>query len=239
MKPFISVVITTKNEEKYIEKCLSAIKHQTYRNIEIILVDSCSTDKTVKIARKFTKKIFIKKTSIAEGQNLGARNAKGDILIIGKSDVILQPDCIEKIVHNFDKNIVAVVCRFKAIERNWKSKILENLFDIAFLLSFLLKYPQPSGENILAVKRIVFEKIGGYDERLTSCEDNEIFKRLKRFGNIEYDRSNIVFSSFRRFEKQGYLKWLTLWLINYFYFIIFKRPLLKNYTRIDIHEKTK
>ena len=59
-QPRVSIVITTKNEEKNIENCLLSIKEQTYSNIEIILVDNNSKDKTIEIALNFTRKIFNK-----------------------------------------------------------------------------------------------------------------------------------------------------------------------------------
>ena len=49
--------ISTRNEEKNIERCLKSIVSQTYKNIEIILVDNYSADKTIKIAKKYTNKI--------------------------------------------------------------------------------------------------------------------------------------------------------------------------------------
>ena len=58
--PLVSVIITTKNEEKHIENLLQSIKRQTYKNIEIILVDNYSTDRTREIARKYTDKIYLK-----------------------------------------------------------------------------------------------------------------------------------------------------------------------------------
>lgn len=56
----ISVIITTKNEEKNIGKCLESVLAQTYPagNIEIIVVDNGSTDKTKEIAIKYTEKVF-------------------------------------------------------------------------------------------------------------------------------------------------------------------------------------
>ena len=47
----MSVIVTTKNEEKNIENCLQSINNQTYKNIELIVVDNFSDDKTVEIAK--------------------------------------------------------------------------------------------------------------------------------------------------------------------------------------------
>jgi glycosyltransferase involved in cell wall biosynthesis len=56
--PLVSIVITTKNEEAYIESCLISINVKTYPNTEVIVVDNNSTDKTFETALKFTEKFF-------------------------------------------------------------------------------------------------------------------------------------------------------------------------------------
>ena len=58
--PLVSVIITTKNEQDVIGDILESIKKQTYQNSEIILVDNYSSDKTLKMAKEFTKKVFNK-----------------------------------------------------------------------------------------------------------------------------------------------------------------------------------
>jgi len=58
--PLVSIVITTKNEEKNIENCLKSIVNQTYKNIEIIVVDNNSSDSTKEISLKYTDKVFDK-----------------------------------------------------------------------------------------------------------------------------------------------------------------------------------
>ncbi|MEM2084187.1 MAG: glycosyltransferase, partial [Nitrososphaerota archaeon] len=97
----VSIIITTKNEEKYIENCLKSLKNQTYKNIEIILSDSCSIDKTVEIAKKYTNKIIIENTNIAAGRNLGAKIANGEIFVFIDADAILSTNWIKEIVKSF------------------------------------------------------------------------------------------------------------------------------------------
>lgn len=82
--PIISIIIRTKNEEKYLEQVLEILKKQTYQNFEIIIVDDHSTDETLKIAKKYNGKVI----TIPKGQfshphscNLGAGNAKGKYLV--------------------------------------------------------------------------------------------------------------------------------------------------------------
>ena len=78
MKPLVSVIIPVKNEEKNIEECMKAIKGQTYRNIEMIVVDGMSSDRTVEIASEFGAKVVYEKPAICPGNavNIEAEKAK-------------------------------------------------------------------------------------------------------------------------------------------------------------------
>ena len=58
LSPLVSIIIRTKNEERWIDHCLSAIETQKLRDYEIILVDNNSEDRSVKVARKYTEKII-------------------------------------------------------------------------------------------------------------------------------------------------------------------------------------
>ena len=81
----VSVIIRTYNEGLYITNLLRAIKQQEYPNIEIILVDSESTDDTVKLAEQYCDKIVgIKKSDFTFGYSLnkGIENSTGDFLVL-------------------------------------------------------------------------------------------------------------------------------------------------------------
>ncbi|MEM1577966.1 MAG: glycosyltransferase family A protein [Candidatus Pacearchaeota archaeon] len=86
-----SFIVPTFNSEKTIKNCLSSIKKQKLKNSEIIVVDDCSTDKTVKIAKKYAQKIIIKekRSGPAKSRNLGWKIAEGDVCIFVDSDVYL------------------------------------------------------------------------------------------------------------------------------------------------------
>ncbi|MBA7695274.1 Poly(ribitol-phosphate) beta-N-acetylglucosaminyltransferase TarS [subsurface metagenome] len=82
--PSVSVIITTKNEEKNIENCLKSIKSQTYpqEKIEIVIVDNNSTDSTVKIAKKFTDKVYNKGPERSVQRNFGIEKASGKYILM-------------------------------------------------------------------------------------------------------------------------------------------------------------
>ena len=86
-----SIIIRTKNEEKWISICLNAIFKQDYKNFEVIIVDNCSTDKTVEKAKEWNVKVVtLKEFKPGNAINFGIENSSGDYLIC------LSAHCIPK-----------------------------------------------------------------------------------------------------------------------------------------------
>ena len=73
----VSIIIPTLNEEASLEICLKSIKKQTYKNLETIVVDNFSKDRTPEIAKKYTKLVFKKGNERSAQRNFGAKKAKG------------------------------------------------------------------------------------------------------------------------------------------------------------------
>src|SRR4051812_2602470 len=96
--PLVSLIITTKNEAKVIEELLISIKKQTYKNIEILIVDNSSSDKTKEIARKYTNLVFNIGPERSAQRNFGAKKAKGMFVVFLDADMILTLSVIESCV---------------------------------------------------------------------------------------------------------------------------------------------
>lgn len=103
-----SIIIPAYNSEKYIEKCLENIIKQTYKNIEIIVVDDCSTDGTLKILEKYNQiKLYKTKVNSRQGaaRNIGLEYCTGDyILFIDADDYLYDINVIEKIADRINKS---------------------------------------------------------------------------------------------------------------------------------------
>ncbi len=86
MKKSISIIIRTLNESRYLHQCLTAIKNQNFDGvIEVVLVDSCSTDTTVEIAEEFNCKILYinpQKFTYGRALNLGIKNCLSDVVVV-------------------------------------------------------------------------------------------------------------------------------------------------------------
>lgn len=95
--PLVSINIATYNSAKTLLKCLDSVKNQTYKNIEIIIMDSYSKDKTLDIAKDKGAKIVFAPT-LATARKAGSEASHGDYIFILDSDQILEPDVIERCV---------------------------------------------------------------------------------------------------------------------------------------------
>src|SRR5689334_10974235 len=99
----ISVIIPIYNEEKSIKDCLESLDKQSFRDFEVILIDDGSTDKTsvILLNLKITNFKFqiLKQNHLGPGvaRNLGAKNAKGEILVFVDADMIFDKDFLEKL----------------------------------------------------------------------------------------------------------------------------------------------
>lgn len=96
--PLVSVIIPSYNSAKTIGITLESLKRQTYKNIEVIVVDRGSTDATREIASKFTSNVFIHGPERAAQVNFGASKAKGKYLYRVDSDFIVEPKVVEECV---------------------------------------------------------------------------------------------------------------------------------------------
>lgn len=116
--PLISICIPAYNGQKFFETCLDSAIGQTYRNIEIIIVDDCSTDKTYEIAKTYAAKdnrikLFRneKNTGLVPNWNRCLELAKGEWIKFLFQDDYLSPDCIEVMMANITEQDKIIACK--------------------------------------------------------------------------------------------------------------------------------
>ena len=120
----ISVIVPVYNVEKWLNMCIDSILAQTYKNLEVILVNDGSTDKSKDICDSYSKKdnrvrvLNIKNSGQSVARNIGLKEAKGDyILFIDSDDYISDKAIIEKFINILDSNnydfIYTSYCRFE------------------------------------------------------------------------------------------------------------------------------
>ena len=229
-EPLVSFVITAKNEEHYIEKCLRSVRDQTYQKIEIIVVDSCSEDRTVEIAENYADMIVLQDCIMPVGRNIGATHAEGHIFAFVDADVALKKDWLEKTLLRLDTNTIAVTGDLFP-ENMPKAKNVSLYFLIRLFKSatHALNYGNIGiGATVALVLRSAYQKVEGFTNKFTTCEDWDFSMRIKRYGKVVFEPEAKATFSTRYFEKYGYLSRLVYWtknLIDY----IFKHKIVAEY----------
>lgn len=101
--PLVSVIIPTYNSWVTIWECLKSIKKQTYKNIEIIVIDNNSTDDTKEISLKFTENVFNKWPERTVQKNYWIKKAKWEYIFFVDSDMELTKQVVETLVKTFQR----------------------------------------------------------------------------------------------------------------------------------------
>lgn len=178
-KPLVSVIIPCYNEEKNIKRLLLSIQNQTYKHIEAIVVDDQSTDNTVGIAKKYTRKVFTQKHAERSKQrNYGARQAKGEFLFFLDADMKLGngviKECVDKCLK--DNKVGGVSVPETSVAKTYWERV--KAFERAFY--------NESGDSTTDAERFfskaAFNKVGGYDQTITGPEDWDLPERIKKAG---------------------------------------------------------
>lgn len=215
----ISIIIITKQEEKYISKLLKSIKNQTYKDYEIIVSDAKSTDKTRKIAKSYGCRV-IEGGMPSIGRNNGAKVAKGEILLFLDSDVTLHKNFLKLNIEEFNQRNLSTACPLVVpLSKKISDKIIYFLYNS---WSRLMQFSVPcvSGFCIFC-KKSVFDKAGGFDEKILILEDLDFVKSTLKYGKFRILKSSPIQVSVRKFEKEGRIKMTLKYVYMGIYFILF------------------
>ncbi len=183
--PRVSFCIPTLNNEDTLDKCLSSITNQDYPDIEIIVVDGHSKDKTIEIAKEYTDQIFFDSGLLGSARQTGVENATGEILALFDSDIIIpHKDWLRNAVEAFNygdqvstiwpENIappdggLVVQLYFN----HWKLIIEDRIEKRRGLYG---------GGNALFLRKMI-EEIGGVSRSLHWGEDFDWSQKLKDCG---------------------------------------------------------
>jgi len=124
-EPLVSVIIPTYNSERTLEKCLKSVRDQTYKKIELIIVDSYSKDRTVEIAQSFGAKVIQTEWKLLGARYIGFKESTGDITVLLDSDQILEKTAIERAVQMFKKYDMLCLEEHTYKPKTWIQKLFE------------------------------------------------------------------------------------------------------------------
>ena len=129
----ISIIVPVYNTEKYLPRCIESILNQTYKNIEVILVNDGSTDKSGQICDQYfisddrITVVHKKNTGVSDSRNQGIRVSNGDYLQFVDSDDYIDEDMTEILLQTIEQTKVdLVICGIKSVENITGKCILNN-----------------------------------------------------------------------------------------------------------------
>src|ERR1044072_1923069 len=195
--PHISVIIPVHNGAKHADACVAALLASSYSAFEVIIVDDASTDGGLDDTRHPQLTIIRQqhRRGPAAARNAGARQARGNVLFFVGVDVLVRPDTLSQVAAAFadHPDISAVFGSYDdaPAEQNFSSQY-KNLFH-HYVHQRSLSEASTFWSGCGAIKREVFETIGGFSERKfsePSIEDVEMGQRLTTAGfRIRLDKS--------------------------------------------------
>ena len=208
-RPFVSIIIPVHNRPEEIKACLAAFETLDYpkNRYEIIVVDDASRDHTPQVIKTFhnVKAVFLEQNrQAAFCRNLAAEKAGGDILAFIDSDCICTPQWLNQLIPAFNDPCVAAVGG--QIDSVYKDSALDQYETVksSLIMGNREKQSQPSDQLFyvpscnLLVKRDVFLKAGGFNERLYVGEDVDLCLRLQDAGHcIEFRPQGRIYHKHR------------------------------------------
>jgi GT2 family glycosyltransferase len=210
--PKLSVIIPVYNAESTLRATLEALEASTWRDFEVILVDDASTDGSLAIAEEYDVHVLRQEVNAgpSAARNRGAREAKGEILFFTDSDVIVRPDTLETIVRTLDGNpgfsaligsyTIDTPCedffsKFKNLVHHWTH---QNSMEAAITF----------WAGCGAIRREVFEAVGGFDEGYTTAciEDIELGYRITKAGHRIMLAKDVLVTHCKKYDFGGLVR---------------------------------
>ncbi|MEE9323673.1 MAG: glycosyltransferase [Candidatus Aenigmarchaeota archaeon] len=184
----VSVIIPVYNGEKTIGECLSLLLKQTKKPEEIMVVDDGSTDNTVEIVKKIKGVKLIKQShkGPASARNLGAKKAKGDILLFTDADCIPHRDWVSEMARSFEnKETVGVQGRYETNQKGLIPRFVQFEIEDRYDRMGKREHIDFIGSYSAGYRKQTFLKFGGFDESfpIASGEDPELSFKISKFGN--------------------------------------------------------
>lgn len=182
--PKVSIIIPTFNEEKNIARLLLSIKNQSVKDLETIVVDDGSTDSTVKIAKKYSQKVYQRQHAERSVQrNFGGSKANGKYVLFVDADMELSKDVVKSCLQNIDGNGGLIIS-----EKTVGSGFVANVrkFERKMYMG------DPSIEVARFFPKQIFMEFNGYDENLTGTEDYDLPKRINTKYTIGWAKEYIL-----------------------------------------------
>lgn len=197
MTKLVSIIIPCYNQEKYISDAIMSAENQTYKDIEIVFIDDCSTDGSLEVAnelkKKYTNIVVLKNETnlgVVDSRNKAIDVAKGFYILPLDGDDTIEPTYIEKAVKVFDENpdVGFVYCKarkFGAVNEDWN---LPKFNKESFIFGNCIV-------NSSLFRKSDFIKLGKYKSYMYSwTEDYDLWMSFVEAGLLPYRIDKILYN---------------------------------------------
>jgi glycosyltransferase involved in cell wall biosynthesis len=230
-KPVVSVIVPAKNEEALLPQCLVALTRQDAEiPYEVIVVDSNSQDKTADIVKKFgVRYINEPKKGKIYGFIRGVRGARGSILCFTEADCVVPPHWVQTIADYFVKHpsVAAISGGYtfhKAAEH--EHFLVRSALGITHFLSLLFYRNATFRCSNSAIRKSVYDTIGGFNEDFHELYDTDLGKRAGRIGAVHHVPAMEIKNSDRRVRGR-FWQYLTELVPTVIQVVLMEKPLRK------------
>jgi glycosyltransferase involved in cell wall biosynthesis len=200
---------------------LDSIFKTGVEDMEVIIVDDCSSDNTVKIVKEYPVRVVQLETNSgpAKARNRGVKEAKGDIIFFLDADVIVMDGTIKEVKDYFDNNPLSNcaigICAKEPLNNGFVPRYMA-LFEYVHLKGTKADKVSVFSPRCGAVRKDFFKKIGGYNETYKGAdiEDFELARRINKGDDIILNRRMIVKHQFANFKQaiRIYFRRAVMWV---------------------------
>lgn len=222
IRPEITVFVPAYNEEKHLPACLKRLKEQNFseNKYEIVVIDNASTDKTAQVAKQMGARVVREdKKGYVNALRRGFKEAYGKYVAVTDADTIVPRDWVENIYKTFTdrKNVCLVGGGVIFSPKTPLCSFIEPLYNIGLGI-----FKTASGQN-LAIRKDVYEKIGGLDPRINYSVDAWLSFMAHKYGKAVYLPENKVITASRHYKGFTGVIYSLKGSINYLSLLLSKR----------------
>ncbi|MDE2079239.1 MAG: glycosyltransferase family 2 protein [Patescibacteria group bacterium] len=243
----LSFVIPAYNEEGYLSACLKSVQKEITESgvdAEIIVVNNASTDKTAEVARSFkdVRVVDEPRKGLSQARQTGFAASSGELIANIDADTIVPPGWIKKVLKAFTQNgrLAALSGPYIYYDLPWYVGMMVRLFYIVGYAVYAIGYglfgfgAMLQGGNFI-VRRTSLEKAGGFDLSVSFYgEDTAVARRLANVGRVWWTFNLYMYTSGRRFKREGLATIGIRYALNYFSISASGKPVTTDYKDIRL-----
>jgi len=191
-QPLVSIILPAYNSEKYIQRAVESALKQSYKNIEVIVIDDSPNDKTMDIISEIRKRddraVYVKnenRLGFVKSLNKGIRTAKGEYIArLDSDDYWCAPNKLEKQVRFLEDHRDYVLCGGGCISIDDTGRELYKWLYLEKDVRKTIFFENQLIHSAVVFRKGAYESAGGYDEQLDYCEDWDLWLKMGRIGKL-------------------------------------------------------